>query len=185
MDGTKSATARGHGLYGQRFMRLFGDKKNPPATCCCSSALCEKIGYSHEGMFSIPKDEAECRQFLTKLGLDAQSRNRILQKPRGIFVAPWHFHPRHREMDEVTGRLKIKQLPEYKDDEGKVTSYAPPNYNVQEFIDFEIQSVYARGGYDITPPPGSPTLLAYRTSRGHRKPSPLPTRRQEPQAISQ
>ena len=47
---------RGHGLFGNEFLRGFEGKV--ASACCCASPLCEKIGYSASGMFRFPTNPA-------------------------------------------------------------------------------------------------------------------------------
>lgn len=152
--GEKSAHCRGHGLFGPQFLRLYDGAKSPPATCCCSNALCEKIGYSHQGMFHPPTDEADCNEALRVLGVPAERRAKLVEDRRNVRIAPWHYKLRHRVMGE-NGKWELRRMAVYKDDDNKQFSFPPPNCNVQIFIDEEIPSnrEYARGGYDDTLPP--------------------------------
>ena len=135
-------------------MRLYGEKKNPPPTCCCSQALCEKIGYCHDGMFPLPRDEKHCQSFLATLGVEKERRDKLVAERFGAkhHVAPWHFHLRHRERNTSTNKWSLKTLETYKDDDKKVTLYAPPNNKLQDFIEREIGDPYLRGGYNNSLP---------------------------------
>lgn len=144
---------RGHGLFGAQFMRLYGERKSAPPTCCCTSLLCEKIGYSHEGMLRLPTDAADCKEATRVLGiLDSQKRDKIVKNSRAYRVAPWHYHERHL-MRGDNGKWIFRDMPKYKDTDGKSFPFPPPNANVQHYIDHKIPSFeYARGGYDDTLP---------------------------------
>ena len=146
---------RGHGLYGPKYMRNYLSCKSPPASCCCDTPLCEKIGYSHEGMFSLPsktKCDNVLLSFVNALGInDRTIRDKILEQPRSYRVAPWHISPNHREF--VSGKWRLKKMDRYKDRDGKAWSFAPPNHSLQEYIDVEIHEYqrdfeHCRNGYD-------------------------------------
>eukprot|EP00956_Cyclotella_meneghiniana_P037816 scaffold145202_cov37-Cyclotella_meneghiniana.AAC.1 len=146
---------RGYGLYGPKFMRSYQNCKSPPASCCCDTPLCEKIGYSHEGMITLPsktKCDKDLISFINALGIqDRTLRDKIIEQPRSYRVAPWHISPNHREF--VSGKWSLKKMDVYKDRDGKAWPFAPPNHSLQEYIDVEIHEYqrdfeYCRNGYD-------------------------------------
>ena len=67
--GQPSVKRRGYGLYGPQF--LLGYRNSNPTTCACSSPLCEKLGYSHHGMFRFPKDSTDSVKAARILGMSA------------------------------------------------------------------------------------------------------------------
>jgi hypothetical protein len=90
--GKRVKYCRGHGLFGPQFARCYGNSRNP-STCCCESKLCEKIGYSHDGMFRLPQDPVKCEDALRILGVDRDRRRDMVKNPRAYKVAPWHYSP--------------------------------------------------------------------------------------------
>ena len=130
---------RGHGLYGPKFMCIYNNCTSPPKACCCDTPLCEKIGYSHEGMFRLPsKPEKDVKDFVAALGIqDKDLRDKIIQDPRNHRIAPWHISPDHREQVEG-GKWRIKKIEVYKDRDGKAWKFAPPNYTLQDYVNVEI-----------------------------------------------
>ena len=56
----ENESRRGHGLFGNEFLRGFEGKV--ASACCCASPLCEKIGYSASGMFRFPKKQHTLQQ---------------------------------------------------------------------------------------------------------------------------
>jgi hypothetical protein len=55
---TSESRTRGHGLHGPEYMREYNGVVQRKA-CCCDIPLCEKIGYSHSGMFRLPADSTQ------------------------------------------------------------------------------------------------------------------------------
>lgn len=95
--GERLRNIRGHGLYGPQFLRNCSSSKSAPQSCCCESPLCEKIGYSHEGMFCLPTTRAECKEAIRVLGIKSpEQREKIAKSPRNHKVAPWHYHLWHQ-----------------------------------------------------------------------------------------
>lgn len=129
---------RGHGLYGRQFMRLYGSAKSPPPACCCSLAICEKIGYSHEGMMCLPSDPSQCEEALKALNVPSDRRGYIVANPGKYRVAPWHFDPRHRRRSSFNNNWVFRQLGTYMDADGKKFGFPPPNYSPLRFIENEI-----------------------------------------------
>ena len=146
--GEKTHNCRGHGLYGPQFMRAGPDGKSKRvANCCCDHLKCEKIGYSHEGMFNFPKGDSTAHAILA-LGIKSPTlKQAILATPSNYKIAPWHFHQNHLKRDDG-GKWVIKKLPVYKDEEGKSWKFAPPNANLDRFIENIPLPEYCRGGYD-------------------------------------
>ncbi|KAL7552028.1 hypothetical protein ACHAWF_017126 [Thalassiosira exigua] len=144
---------RGHGLYGAQFLRSYGGRSSPPSACCCENALCEKIGYSHAGMFRFPLDPAQRSEAVRVLGIKSpEARKKIIEHPKQFMVAPWHYHRRHR-CRKSDGSWALRREAIYRDEEGKSFPFPPPNANVQRFIDEEIPSTgLARGAIDDTLP---------------------------------
>ena len=142
---------RGHGLFGPQFMRCYGSSRNP-STCFCESKLCEKIGYSHHGMFRLPQHPEKFDAALRVLGVSSNRQKEMAKNPRVYQVAPWHYSPRHREKNAKNGCWSLRKMSKYKDDDGKCFDYPPPNYSVQTYIQSEIQSFLPRGSHDNTLP---------------------------------
>eukprot|EP00562_Extubocellulus_spinifer_P031445 CAMPEP_0178710732 /NCGR_PEP_ID=MMETSP0699-20121125/17939_1 /TAXON_ID=265572 /ORGANISM="Extubocellulus spinifer, Strain CCMP396" /LENGTH=841 /DNA_ID=CAMNT_0020359303 /DNA_START=197 /DNA_END=2725 /DNA_ORIENTATION=+ len=137
-DGSDSKHCRGHFLLGSKFQREYQGIIVP--SCCCTDKTCEGIGYSHEGMMRIPSDDGkDAGEFLGALpGMTQQRKKQILADRSKFFVAPWHFHPKHRYMKD--GRWHLRKDSRYVDADGKVFYSAPPNYLPQSYIDFEVKS---------------------------------------------
>ena len=147
--GEKTKNCRGYGLYGLQYTRNYGGTKNSPAVCCCTTPLCEKIGYSHEGMFYLPTKKDDLHQAMIALGIrDSGIRKKIEDNPLHFKVAPWHYRLAHRE--KIDGKWHLKRMETYTDDEGKQFSFPPPNARIQDYIDNEIprDHEYCRGGFD-------------------------------------
>ena len=117
--------------YGPQFLRNYTGKT--VSLCCCSSPLCEKLGYSHGGMFRFPVKPEQVSEAARVLGLSPAERQRIVNNPRVFKISPWHYHALHCYRDNK-GRWNIRKLPKYKDDDGKMLYFPPPNGNVQSFI---------------------------------------------------
>ena len=90
-SGEPAKNRRGHGLYGRQFQR----RASPCAVCCCSSPLCEAIGYAHGGMFRFPSSRDKCLEAARVLGLSQTERLKIADDPRNYKIAVWHFHADH------------------------------------------------------------------------------------------
>lgn len=156
-DTSAELNRRGHGLFGPKFLRMYNNCQSPPKACCCDTPLCEKIGYSHEGMLRLPsKSEKDVRDFVTALGIqDKTLRSKMISDPRSHLIAPWHISPDHREL--INGRWRLKKLDVYKDRDGKGWNFAPPNHALQDYVNVEIheyrqQYEYCRNGYDDSLP---------------------------------
>ena len=109
--------------------------------CCCTSPLCEQIGYSHHGMFRFPKNPTDVATAARVLGIPASDRQMIVDSPRNYKIAPWHIHSRHRVRDDQgMWRLRKEKDMIYRDADGVTFPFAPPNANIQHFIDAEIPS---------------------------------------------
>ncbi|KAL7549609.1 hypothetical protein ACHAWF_013483 [Thalassiosira exigua] len=145
---------RGYGLFGPQFLWSHGGRSNSPPSCCCDSALCEKIGYSHAGMFRFPSDPHHCAEAVRVVGIASpEKRKEMAANPRKYYIAPWHYHHRHRRRN-ADGSWALRKDPSYRDEEGKVFSFPPPNASVQKFIDEEIlpSGSSARGTVDDSLP---------------------------------
>lgn len=153
--GKKSKNSRGHGLYGRKYMSVYNGVEQKK-TCCCENDLCNKIGYSHEGMFHPPYHEKDCKEALWVLGITSkEARDEIAANPNNYHIAPWHYHNYHRKMgDDGKWVLRESIAPDgkYRDNEKKPFGYPPPNASVQNYINAEIPLDYPRGGYDDTLP---------------------------------
>ena len=115
--GRPATNRRGYGLYGLQFLRKTDGSTNPKS-CSCSSPLCEKLGYSHRGMFTFPSDPILCAEAMRVLGIPASQRKKIIESPRKHWIAPWHFSHLRRFRDK-NGRWRLRQAPSFKDAEGK------------------------------------------------------------------
>eukprot|EP00562_Extubocellulus_spinifer_P035568 CAMPEP_0178697744 /NCGR_PEP_ID=MMETSP0699-20121125/10158_1 /TAXON_ID=265572 /ORGANISM="Extubocellulus spinifer, Strain CCMP396" /LENGTH=836 /DNA_ID=CAMNT_0020343741 /DNA_START=97 /DNA_END=2607 /DNA_ORIENTATION=- len=137
-DGSDAKYRRGHFLLGSKFQREHEGVAMP--CCCCSDKTCEGIGYSHEGMMRVPSDEdADAGAFLSVLpGMTEDRKKQIMADRVNYFVAPWHFHPKHRYMKD--GKWQLRKWDRYVDADGKIFDAAPPNYLPQSYIDFEVKS---------------------------------------------
>eukprot|EP00984_Skeletonema_dohrnii_P017350 scaffold7876_cov70-Skeletonema_dohrnii-CCMP3373.AAC.2 len=122
--------------------------------CACESELCQKIGYSHDGMFCFPADDSKCTTAMRLLGIQSPDHKAaIANNPRHNYIAPWHFHRNHLTK-KSDGRWAIQNMEKFTDNEGKTFGFAPPNGNVQQFIDQVILPMghsTCRGGFDILP----------------------------------
>ena len=88
--GQPSTNRRGYGLYGPQFLRNYTGKM--VASCCCSSSLCENLGYSHDGMCCFPKRPEQVAEAARVLGLSMAERQNIINNPRAHKIAPWHYN---------------------------------------------------------------------------------------------
>ena len=167
-SGAPAKYRRGYGLYGPQYQRRRDAGHS--TTCCCSSPLCEKIGHAHGGMFRFPTAWDQCLEAARVLGLAPDVCHEIAANPRRYKIAVWHFHPNHR-YQKGDGSWGLRDLPQYRDAEGKVFTFPPPNASVQGFIDAEI-----RGNCDTSLPPWVPRLvrLQRRASEAGRLLSPPP-----------
>lgn len=138
--GKKSKNSRGHGLYGRKYMSVYNGVEQKK-TCCCENDLCNKIGYSHEGMFHPPYHEKDCKEALWVLGITSkEARDEIAANPNNYHIAPWHYHNYHRKMgDDGKWVLRESIAPDgkYRDNEKKPFGYPPPNASVQNYINAE------------------------------------------------
>ena len=94
--GNPARNRRGYGLFGPQFLPTFGTERKG---CACASPLCEKLGYSHSGMFRFPNDPTKCAEAVRVLGIPSSQRQRIIDAPRSFRISPWHFDRRHRVRD--------------------------------------------------------------------------------------
>ena len=92
-SGNPTTYCRGHGLYGPEYQRR--PAAGHSTTCCCSSPLCEAIGYSNSGMFRFPSDEDHCVEAARVLGLPSNVRQKIAENRLSYKIAPWHYHANH------------------------------------------------------------------------------------------
>ena len=162
--GQPAANRRGYGLYGPQFLRNYTGKV--ASSCCCSSALCEKLGYNHSGMFRFPTKPDQVATAARVLGLSAVDKQRAIDAPRSFHIAPWHYHPCHRSQD-ANGKWSLQKLKTYKDADGVVFSFAPPNSSVQAFIDEQsLSSGLMRGEVDDTLPPWFRSLARQQQEAG-------------------
>ena len=182
-SGEPAKYRRGYGLFGPQYQRRPGAGRY--TTCCCSSPLCEKIGYANGGMFRFPPSTDDCLEAARVLGLAPSVRQKIAADHRRYQIAVWHFHPDHRYRKE-DGSWALRNLPKYHDAEGKAFSFPPPNASVQRFVDQEItvehnddlplwvrplsrlQRRAMTAGGSLTPPPKeiTPTRGRNRKKRG-------------------
>ena len=129
-----------------------------PGVCCCDNPLCEKIGYSHEGMFHLPssnrKNPMRLHMVLQCLGMSKEWKIRILNKPRSYKIAPWHYHPDHREYTD--GKWHLIKAEIYTDEAGNEYDFPPPNYDIKKFIKNEIPG----GWFDNRLPEWAPEFIA-------------------------
>ena len=140
--------SRGYGLYGSQFMPRYCGKRAKRA-CCCTSDLCQKIGYSHMGMMCLPINCDKCIETITVLGIDPKNRQQIADNPKHYRVAPWHYSPRHRICDKGSGQWTFRKFADgkkYIDDDQTKFNIPPPNYSLQRFIDEEMPSFGYSGG---------------------------------------
>jgi hypothetical protein len=60
-----------------------------------------------------------------------------------VLIAPWHFHPEHRELDVLTGEWRLKPVDPTRvfsdSDNKKWIGFPPPNYAPKTFYDLEIE----------------------------------------------
>ena len=149
--GEPATNRRGYGLYGPHFLRNHTGKAT--SSCCCSSTLCDKLGYSHSGMFWFPSKPDQVAAAARVLGLSATDRQRVIDMPRRYQIAPWHYSPCHRSQD-AEGKCHLRKLKSYKDADGVVFSFPPPHISVQAYIDKQsLSSGLMRGKIDDTLPP--------------------------------
>ena len=132
-----------------------------------------KLGYSHSGMFRFPNKPDQVATAARVLRLSASDRKRVADDPRRFYVAPWHYHPCHRARD-ADGKWSLRKLSTFKDSEGAVFFFAPPNSSVQAFIDEQsLSSGLMRGEVNDTLPPWFRTLERQQREAGGPSPAPL------------
>ena len=139
-------------------MRVY-EGRAQSCVCCCDNPLCEKIGYSHEGMFHLPpsnpkKNQTRLNMTLHCLGMSEEWKIRILYNPRSYKIAPWHYHANHREYSD--GKWHLIKMETYTDEAGNEYDFPPPNYDLQKFIKYEIPG----GWFDNRLPEWAPKFIA-------------------------
>jgi len=110
-----------------------------PGVCCCDNPTCLKIGYSHEGMFTLPYSDKKGNKLTTALqclGVNEATKSHILNNPGKYRVAPWHYSPLHREYKNGRWHLIKKEC--YIDENGMEYNVPPPNYDLEQYIKLEI-----------------------------------------------
>ena len=147
--------------------------------CCCTSEVCEAIGYSHDGMMRLPGDESECIEFLRLLGITGDDeRRKMMENRRNLRVAHWHFRPEHKCKDSSGMMYMIKKMATYKDGDNRVHpklgNNAPPNYSVQLYVDeINLASGFRRGGYSDDLPRWFRTLVRIQRENDPRYAAPV------------
>jgi hypothetical protein len=67
----------------------------------------------------------------------------IMKADSTVFIAPWHFHPDHCELDVSKGEWRLKPVDPttvFSDsDNKKWIGFPPPNYVPKTFYDLEIE----------------------------------------------
>jgi hypothetical protein len=139
--------SRGHLLVGLQYLR-HDDSSH--ATCVCTNETCKSIGYSGH-MVKIPHDK-EIRGMivhallkgLPKANLAREKvESEIMKADSTVFIAPWHFHPDHCELDVSKGEWRLKPVDPttvFSDsDNKKWIGFPPPNYVPKTFYDLEIE----------------------------------------------
>ena len=99
------------------------------ASCCYFSPLCEKLGYSHDGMFRFPNKPEQVEEAARVLSLSPAERQKFLNNPCDDKIAPWHYSALHRYRNNE-GSWRFLKLEKYKDSDGKMFSFPPPNGNI-------------------------------------------------------
>ena len=131
--GDRLKNCRGHGLYGPQFMYDYEGRPNPSA-CCCDTPLCEKIGYSHEGMISFPTDPKLIKGTIRVLGLqDEEKKKKIINTPKSYHIAPWHYIDNHLVRGE-DGNWKTRTMSRYRDKDGAYHDFCPPNASLETYV---------------------------------------------------
>jgi hypothetical protein len=102
-------------------------------------------------MVKIPRDKVKRRMIVHALlkGLPKanlareKAESEIMNDDLTVFIAPWHFHPDHRELDVSTGEWRLKPVDPtnvFSDNENKKwTGFPPPNYAPKTFFELEIE----------------------------------------------
>ena len=90
--GKPSANRRGYGLYHICFLVYTG---KGTTTYCCSSTLCAKLGYSHNGRCRFPSKPDQVATVARVLGMAAADQQRVIDNPGRYCTAPWHFRLSH------------------------------------------------------------------------------------------
>ena len=90
---------RRYGPFGPQFLRTYRGGSKTNQSCCCTSPLCEKLGYSNHGMMRLPSDPIDCASAVRAMGIPASEQQRIVDNRHNFHVAPWHFYKRHRFRD--------------------------------------------------------------------------------------
>jgi hypothetical protein len=102
-------------------------------------------------MVKIPHDE-EKRSMIVHALLKGLPKNdlarekaesEIMSDDSTVWIAPWHFHPEHREFDMSTGEWRLKPVDPTKvfsdSDNKKWRGFPPPNYAPKKFLELEIE----------------------------------------------
>jgi len=71
------------------------------------------------------------------LNIPSERRPKIASNPRNFAIAPWHYSPEHRTLG-ANQCWTMKKLDRYVDHHGAEYSFPPPNWDVQRFIDEEV-----------------------------------------------
>jgi len=78
--------------------------------CCCNDEYCKGIGYTPYSR-SIPATPAYVMDTVLQLyghNIDSNKQEQMKKCPKNYSLAPWHFHPSVRTLDEHDGRWKFK-----------------------------------------------------------------------------
>lgn len=137
---------RGHFLIGPEHLRALDGTRN---VCFCSNSFCRGIGY-YPNMVRVSKNKVDQVLGAFKIcGKEAEKfKSELKNRPK--WIAPWHFHPQHRERDK-NGLWRLKGVPKdqrFVDWEKRVwIGFPPPNYKVKFFYEDEL----GRGSTRVLP----------------------------------
>jgi len=141
---------RGHYLLGPQYLRPPEETAGRNA-CICADKNCLGIGYSPY-MVSVTSDPSQHGQVVQAICGSLHStdpcRKAIVEKlnrpPRDVRIAPWHFHPNHRQFDADSGTWRLKPYSStqvFVDKENKKWhGMSPPNYSPSKFLSDEVGS---------------------------------------------
>ena len=147
---------RGSLLLGHEFLRP--EEASGRKTCMCLNKTCIGIGYS-ASYIPVPRLKAVRDNILKALcqGLHSSSeqwkitRDRLHNPELRLVLAPWHFWPEHRTLNDTTGCYDLIPFTKetvFKDNERMSwTGFPPPNYSPKRFIEDELPPtrVHPRG----------------------------------------
>jgi len=143
----ESRLNRGYLCLGPQFLRPHSGSKNVSMKfCCCDNTWCNAVGYSRHCV-PIAKSPDLRLKVAHAIATTKETRDKILNPTNRVFVAPWHFLPEHRRVDD-DGHWKVVEVPSgkvFKDYAGKEwLGLPPPVHSPKYFAEQEAQPMSKR-----------------------------------------